>query len=126
MSGLNILASLHSPYVEPGNVNGNIEEHLSLIEKYKSDIHIFPELSISGYHCGDLFFNNNYIKDCINGIAKIHDKCIKYKTISIVGCPIEMYGSIYNCAVICGLNKLVARAKVELATSNEYMGVYLF
>ncbi len=112
--------SLHSPYIEPGDLSNNFSSHLDLINNSNSDIHIFPELSLTGYNCGDLFFNNNYINEAFENIKKIHEICIKKKILAIVGSPLALNGSLYNCAVIVGLPKIIARAKVELCSANEY------
>lgn len=83
-----MLFSLHSPDIEPGNLNKNLSTHIDLIEKFNSNIHIFPELSLTGYSCGDLFFNNNYINKAFENIKVIHQKCISSKKIAIIGSPI--------------------------------------
>ncbi len=48
-----------TPKVKIGNVEYNVAEILSLAEKinqYGADVAIFPELCLTGYTCGDLFF----------------------------------------------------------------------
>ena len=54
--------SLHSPFIEPGNLERNLVKHINLIKKLGSNLNVFQELSITGYDCGFLFFNSNYLK----------------------------------------------------------------
>ena len=115
-----MLISLHSPYTEPGNLSKNLNTHLNLIEKYDSNFHIFPELSITGYNCGDLFFNSNYLNNAIENIHKLHFYCKKHNKVSILGSPFEFKGNLYNCAVIVGLSKIIYKAKIELCSAQEY------
>ena len=63
-----MLISLHSQYIEPGKLSKNLNTHIELIKEFDSNIHVFPELSITGYNCGDLFFNSNYLNGAIDNI----------------------------------------------------------
>ncbi len=115
-----MLISLHSPYIEPGNLERNLKTHVNLIESYDSNLHVFPELSITGYNCGDLFFNNNYLNNASDNLVKIHELCKQKNKIAILGAPFEFKGALYNCAVVLGLSKIVYKAKIELCTAQEY------
>ncbi|MDC3167794.1 NAD(+) synthase [Prochlorococcus sp. AH-716-D22] len=115
-----MLISLHSPYIEPGNLNKNLDVHINLIEECDSNIHVFPELSITGYNSGDLFFNSNYLNIANENLVKIHKFCKQRNKIAIVGAPFEFKGHLYNCAVVVGLTKIIYRAKIELCTAQEY------
>ena len=115
-----MLISLNSPYIEPGNLERNFKTHLDLIEKNDCNLYVFPELSITGYNCGDLFFNTDYLNNANANIKKIHDFCKKNKKLAILGAPFEFRGSLYNCAVVVGLSKILYKAKIELCTAQEY------
>ena len=43
-----MLISLHSPYIEPGNLERNLDTHINLINNSGSNLNVFPELSITG------------------------------------------------------------------------------
>ena len=115
-----MLISLHSPYIEPGDLKGNLKTHKDLINKFDSNLHVFPELSITGYNCGDLFFNSHYLAEATKNIKVIHEFCKKKNKIAIVGVPFEFKGSLFNCAAVLGLSKIIYKAKVELCTAQEY------
>ena len=115
-----MLISLHSPYIEPGNLSKNLDTHIELIKQFDSNFHVFPELSITGYNCGDLFFNSNYLNNAIENIKEIHKYCKKNNKIAILGSPFEVKGNLYNCAVVVGLSKIIYKAKIELCTAQEY------
>ena len=77
-----------------------IEEEVSLI--------VFPELSLTGSTCGDLFTNAALLKGAEEGLDKIErhmqnrfleeDICIT----AVVGLPICYNGKLYNCAAVLG------------------------
>lgn len=45
-----MLASIHSPYVEPSNLSKNLERHIYLTNQFDSNFHIFLVLLITGYN----------------------------------------------------------------------------
>lgn len=115
-----MLISLHSPYIEPGDISRNLNTHIELINKSDSNFHVFPELSITGYNCGDLFFNSNYLNNAVESIKKIHTFCRNNNKVAILGTPFELKGNLYNCAVVVGLSKIIYKAKIELCSAQEY------
>ena len=54
------------PHLHLGNVAANVEAHLEKLreaQKAGASLVIFPELSLTGYTCGDLFFQQTLISD---------------------------------------------------------------
>ena len=91
------------PDVEVADVNFNISEIKKFISDAKDknvDLLVFPELSISGYTCGDLFFQSTLIKESAYGIREIVEYSMDSDTVIAVGAPVMINGSLYNCAVI--------------------------
>ena len=85
--------SLHSPYIEPGNLERNLETHINLINNSDSNLNVFPELSITGYNCGDLFFNSNYLNKARKSLLNFLDFCKQKNKIAILGAPFEFKGA---------------------------------
>lgn len=48
---------------------------------------VFPELCITGYSCGDLFFQPNLRKAALNGLARFTEATEGSGTIAVVVCP---------------------------------------
>ena len=61
---------------------------------------VFPELSICGYSCGDLFAQSLLLKRCEAEIGKL--ACFPHaKDMAIVvGAPIPFNGRLYDCAIV--------------------------
>ncbi len=77
-----------------------IEEEVSLI--------VFPELSLTGSTCGDLFTNGALLKGAEEGLQTIGSHMLKrhleedkYIT-AVIGLPICDKGKYYNCAAVLG------------------------
>ena len=68
----------------------------------------FPELSITGYTCGDLFFQKALLDSAALSLNKIINDTADYDMINIVGLPYSFEGKIYNCAAVFQKGKLLA------------------
>ena len=60
----------------------------------------FPELSITGYTCGDLFNQDVLIDASYEGIKDLVNYSKDKMIVIIVGAPIKCENKLYNCAVV--------------------------
>lgn len=93
------------PIVKVADVDYNVEQIENLIKQACDngvDIVVFPELSVTGYTCQDLFLQDALIKKAKEGIDKIHKYIMNlYNNIyAIVGFPRVESGLLYNSAAI--------------------------
>ena len=110
------------PKVLPGDTDFNTEEILKGIKKAEekdADIVVFPELSITGYTCADLFFQKALHEGVKEGIKKIIKK--DSKSIVVVGAPLMIRGQLYNVAIIIYKGKIKGIVpKTFLPNYNEF------
>lgn len=95
----------YSPEVVVGNISENVSRIRESIDSYrgKTDILVFPELSLTGYTCGDMFLNPDYIEESKKAIKELHDWAVSTKLplLAIIGAPFcTSRGKLYNCAVV--------------------------
>ena len=91
------------PKVKVADCRYNIVEINRLIqEAATSDVQIivFPELSITGYSCGDLFFQQVLQEDALQGMLEIAERTAHLDIISIVGLPIVIGHQLLNTAAV--------------------------
>ena len=91
------------PKVKVADCRYNIVEINRLIqEAAMSDVQIivFPELSITGYSCGDLFFQQVLQEDALQGMLEIAERTAHLDIISIVGLPIVIGHQLLNTAAV--------------------------
>lgn len=62
-------------------------------------IAVFPELSVTGYTCQDIFFHGTLLDAAEREVARIAKKTAELDTLIFVGAPISHFGKLYNCAV---------------------------
>lgn len=91
------------PVVKVADTRHNAEEICRLTEKTLQDeasLVVFPELSMTGYSCGELFNQNILIKGAEEGIKKILEFS-RGKSITIVtGSPVPYRSRLYSCAIV--------------------------
>ena len=115
------------PTIKVADINFNINEIISTIDKAAevgTEIIVFPELSITGYTCGDLFRQRILIDTVNTAIDKICEYSAKDKAknmLIIVGAPIEVNATLYNCGVAIVNGKVVCIVpKLYLPNYNEF------
>ena len=82
---------------------------------------VFPELSITAYTCGDLFFQQALLKSAEEQLALIIKKTSKLGSLIFVGLPVARTEGIYNCAAaICSGQLLALYAKSYLPNYGEF------
>ena len=92
------------PLVNVADVNFNYEQIREKASNILTDdephIIAFPELSLTGCSCEDLFFQENLIERAREKVINlVCDSEIK-NTILVVGTPLMLFGQLYNCAVV--------------------------
>ena len=99
----------------------NICEYMQKAAQQGCDIVLFPELALTGYTCGDLFFQQVLRAAVKKGLAEVVACSAEHpKMITIVGLPLELDGALYNCAaVICGGRLLGLVPKKYLTDHRE-------
>ena len=81
-----------------GDINGNTDKLISTVKKFKADILVFPELSISGYIPNDLLLKKSFLDDNMKALMKIISECSN-KT-AIVGFAEKSGNKVYNSAAV--------------------------
>jgi NAD+ synthetase len=73
-----------------GNLDHNYQkiiDHLELANQKNCDLIIFPEMTISGYPCQDLWKKKYFVEDCEQSIMAIVEYSKSIKTAIIIGSP---------------------------------------
>ena len=81
----------------------------------------FPELSVTGYTCADLFFTQQLQK---NALAALEDICAYTRNLPIivlVGAPLKVDNNLYNCAFVMTDGEVVGVVpKINLPNTGEF------
>ena len=99
-----------TPTIQVANCPYNAQQIIAVAkqaaEKQVSAI-VFPELCLTGYTCGDLFFQQTLLTSALNGLETILKELKQEDIICIVGLPIRVETNLYNCAAVCYHGRLL-------------------
>ena len=112
------------PKVKVADIDFNREAICRMIDKAEAEdasLVVFPELSVTGYTCMDMFGQNILLTKSDEAVGKIvwHTRG-KHVTV-VIGAPVRLRGRLYNCAVVIrngGIKGIVP--KIYLPTYAEF------
>jgi len=82
---------------------------------------LFPELSITGYTCGDLYTQSLLPQRARESLQVLALDTQAYGIHAIVGLPLVVLGRLYNCAALIGCGKVLGIVpKCFLPTTGEF------
>ncbi len=91
-----------TPLVKIGACQKNAERIYDLAvsaAERGAEIIVTPELSITGYTCGDLFLQSHLLQGAVEALEWLMDALSNVDIVTIVGVPIKHRNRLYNCAV---------------------------
>ena len=79
---------------------GEICKYIDIAKQNDVSIAVFPELSVTGYSCGDLFSQNFLIESAEKAVSVIKHYSRGKDVTIVVGSPVRIEGRLYNCAIV--------------------------
>ena len=81
----------------------------------------FPELSITGYTCADLFFTQQLQRDALSALEEVCAYTRNLPIIVLVGAPLKVDNNLYNCAFVMTDGDVVGVVpKINLPNTGEF------
>lgn len=112
-----------APKIEVGKPSYNVRQFLEEIDKIKDQnphFIVFPELAVTGYTCGDLFFQSYLIHENHQAI-KFFLEHNTFQGIIIFGAIYVYKNDIFNCAYVVKGNKVLGIVpKMFLPNRDEF------
>ena len=94
---------------------------ITTMSEARSKIMVFPELSITGYTCGDLFWQTLLLEEAKRELAKIIQHTENIDALVFVGLPLEKEQKLYNVAAAINRGRLLGFVpKTHLPNYNEF------
>lgn len=95
-----------TPKIMVGDIDYNKGQILKVLNQSKAAITVFPELTITGYSASDLFYQESFINDASKAVKEIIEETT-YEGIYMLGMPLDIYGILYNCAIVVSNKKIL-------------------
>ena len=113
-----------SPSLKVGNPDYNKDRIIELMRKAEKEgvkVLVFPELSITGYTSGDLFFQSSLLSSSQDALSRIKEASKDLDLLSFVGYPLKYNGKLYNTLAAIQHGSILAFfAKRNLPTYGEF------
>ena len=113
-----------TPELHLGDPASNMVEHLRLArEAFAQGVSAlaFPELSLTGYTCGDLFFREDFLDVARCALLDLAAQTADLPLVLVVGLPVGVGSAVFNTAVVLSGGRLRgAVPKTYLPTYGEY------
>ena len=114
------------PAVRVADVTYNVAEICRLAgEAFEKEVSLvaFPELSLTGYSCGDLFGQSLLIKGAEDGVKKIVEYSRGKALTIVVGAPVSYRCRLYSCAIVIrngNVKGIVPRTYITAEESRNF------
>ena len=92
-----------TPKIRVADCRYNAEQIFTLMrEASRQGVRVLclPELCLTGYTCGDLFFQDTLLKGAEEGLATILEATKNLDMVTAVGLPVRCDNKLYNCAAL--------------------------
>ena len=116
-----VRVGLAVPEVRVAHPEFNAQETLRLVDQAGERgvaLVACPELGLSGYSCEDLFHQQALLKGALDGLERILQATRAHAMLVVVGLPLQIDASLYNCAVA------VCRGEIRGVVPKTYLPNY--
>ncbi len=111
-----------TPNIVVADCSANLKEMLKIWKNADSafvDLLVFPELSLTGSTCADLFLSDTLLESAESALSLFLKETADSSMISIIGFPSLVNDKIYNCAAICQKGQILGVVPKIFLTNNK-------
>lgn len=92
-----------SPRIHLADCARNAEETFTIMRKAEQagvKVLVLPELGLTGYTCGDLFYQDTLLRGAEQALATVLEATRNLEVVTAVGLPVRFQNKLYNCAAV--------------------------
>ncbi|MDO9154670.1 MAG: NAD(+) synthase [Paludibacter sp.] len=112
------------PEIKVADCAFNVSRIAALIQQAETEkvqVVCFPELSVTGYTCGDLFFQQQLIADAEEALNQLQLTTFTTTSAVIIGAPLRIQNQLFNTAVVLQGGRILGVVpKTHLPNNNEF------
>lgn len=114
-----------SPELRLGDVEVNVELMIEAAGKAVTELGarvvVLPELGLTGYSCGDLFYQVTLRERALAGLARMAEATAEWPALLVAGLPWVVRDRLYNVAAVLGKGRVLGVVpKTHLPNANEF------
>ncbi|MBO7543635.1 NAD(+) synthase [bacterium] len=111
------------PNLSLGDCAKNAADHLAFARsagRAKAQLVVFPELSLTGATCGDLFRQSGFPKRALAGLKELVGKLQKSDAVFVAGLPLALDGRLYDSACVFQKGKILGFALNSIPNDRAF------
>lgn len=113
-----------SPQVKVAHVSFHAQRIISCVKAASGagvGLLVFPELSLTAYTCGDLFFQSSLLAEAQQQLQIVLEQTASIPMLLAIGMPVVVDDALYNCAILALGGKILgAVPKTHLPNYGEF------
>jgi NAD+ synthase (glutamine-hydrolysing) len=117
------------PQLRVGDCAFNASQILALLERAQAagvEVAVFPELSLTGYTCNDLFHHEVLLRSARESLLELA-KRTKYRGLFTIGFPLVVDDRVFNCAAVVNRGRVLGIVpKTYLPNYKEFYDARYF
>ena len=96
-------------------------EMMRSAEKAGVKVLVLPELGLTGYSCGDLFYQEALLRGAVEALRTVLAATRNLEVVTTLGMPLRIKNKLYNCAIIIQSGKILGVVpKTHLPNYGEF------
>lgn len=124
-----------TPAVRVADTKANTEAHIAqALKAYAEGVRVlvFPELSLTGATCGDLFLQDTLLQGAQEALGAYLEATKELDMVSVVGLPYAAHAKVYNTSAVCHAGKLLGLVtkrgvdETQFATAPDFIEEVIF
>ena len=119
-----IFVACGSPDLRLADCHYNAEQTFTIMraaEKAGVKVLVLPELGLTGYTCGDLFFQETLLRGAEEALATVLEATRNLEVVTAVGLPVRVNNKLYNCAAVIQKGEILGLVpKTHLPNYGEF------
>ncbi len=113
-----------TPKLRLADCDYNAEQTFTMMraaEKAGVKVLVLPELGLTGYTCGDLFYQDTLLRGAEQALSTVLEATRNLEVVTAVGLPLKVNNKLYNCAAIIQKGEILGVVpKTHLPNYSEF------
>ena len=113
-----------TPKLRLADCHYNAEQTFTMMrqaEKAGAKVLVLPELGLTGYSCGDLFYQETLLRGARESLSTVLEATRNLEVVTAVGLPLKVNNKLYNCTAVIQKGQILGLIpKTHLPNYGEF------
>src|SRR5262245_11645209 len=92
-----------TPQLKVADCPFNVDRHVDLLQQAQEErvcLAVFPELSLTGYTCADLFHHDALLRGALHALHELRQASTAFDGVLVAGVPLNLDDQVFNAAAV--------------------------